>query len=148
MAKHVRQQLRETAAALLTGLSLTGPRVFQSRAYPVQDGELPCLLVSTEEESVEYLSMSFPRRQSRRITLSVKVLAKSVIDVDDVLDAICLEAESVLLADPFLSGLAKDTQLRSTVTGFSSEGERPVGVAQMRFEVVIHTRENAPDVAI
>jgi hypothetical protein len=148
MANHVRQQLRENVAVLLTGLSLTGSHVFQSRVYPVQEGELPCLLISTEEDLVENLTMSFPRRQSRRITLSIKVLAKAVIDLDDVLDEICKEVESVLLADPFLSRFAKDTQLRSTVTGLHGEGERPIGVAQMRFEVVIHTREDAPDVAV
>jgi hypothetical protein len=148
MANHVRQQLRENVAVLLTGLFFTGSSVFQSRVYPVQEGELPCLLISTEEELVENLTMSFPRRQSRRITLSVKALAKTVIDLDDVLDGICKEVESVLSTNRNMSGLAKDTQLKSTVTGLSGEGERPVGVAQMRFEVVIHTREDAPDVAV
>src|SRR6185312_7360153 len=148
MTKHIRQQVREAAAVLLTGLATTGPHVFQSRVYPLQEEELPCLLISTEGELVEYMTMGFPRRQKRTLTLSVKALSKTVLDLDDVLDGICKEVEVALLADTSLSGLAKDTQIKSTATGLHGEGERPIGVAVMSFEVTVHTREDAPDVAV
>lgn len=148
MVNHVRNQVREAAAALLTGLATTGPHVFQSRVYPLQDEELPCLLISTEGELVGYMTMGFPRRQNRTITLSVKALSKTVLDLDDVLDAICKEVEVALLTPTSLPGLAKDIQLKSTAIGLHGEGERPIGVAVMSFEVTVHTRENAPDVAI
>lgn len=147
MANHVRDQLREAVAALLTGLSITGPRVFQSRIYPLQDSELPCLLISTEEETNEYLTTALPRRTQKRITLSVKALVKATSDLDATLDAICKEVEIQLAMDPFMAGFAKNTKLLATTLGLHGAGEQPIGVAVMLFEVDIHTRETTPDVA-
>jgi hypothetical protein len=47
---HVRQQVREALAIQLTGLTTTGAKVFQSRVYPLESSDLPCLLIATEEE--------------------------------------------------------------------------------------------------
>jgi len=41
MANHVRQQIRERLATDLTGLTTTGRRVYQSRVYSLEDGNLP-----------------------------------------------------------------------------------------------------------
>ena len=49
---HVRQQIREQVATTVTGLTTTGSNVFQSRVYPLQDANLPALLVySINEDS-------------------------------------------------------------------------------------------------
>ena len=148
MADLVTAQLRSAAVTRLTGLSLTGVNVFKSRVYPLEDDELPCLLIATPSEENEYLTMDCPRRVRSRITLSVKALAKITNGLDDVLDAICKEVRSVLGSDPFLGGLSKDLMITGTKTGMSGEGEQPLGVASMLFMVEIHTRENAPDTPI
>ena len=36
MAAHIRRQVREAIGTALTGLTTTGSRVFQSRAYPLE----------------------------------------------------------------------------------------------------------------
>lgn len=148
MADHVKTQLRAAAVVLLTGLSLTGSRVFKGRVYPVEDEELPCLLIATPNEENEYLTTSYPRRVRNRITLSINALAKVNDDLDDLLDSIEKEVRAAIGNDPSIGGLAKDAVILGTETGIHGDGERPCGMAAMRFLVEIHTKEDAPDVAI
>lgn len=148
MADLITAQLRAVVAARLTGLGMTGTNVFCGRVYPLEDEELPCLLISTPAEENEYATIDYPRRVVSRITLSIKALAKINDSLDDLLDAICKDVRTVIGSDPFLGGLAKDAMIKITKTGTSGEGEQPLGVGSMVFIVEIHTRENAPDVAI
>ena len=43
MANHIRQQLRERAGTVLTGLTTTGSNVFETRIYPLENTNLPAL---------------------------------------------------------------------------------------------------------
>ena len=71
MANHIRQQIREALGTQLTGLATTGANVFQTRIYPIEDDELPCLTISNESEENEYLNLNIPRTVQRFITISV-----------------------------------------------------------------------------
>ena len=65
---HYRQQIRERVATTLTGLTTTGSNVFQSRVYPIENTELPCLLIYTREESSEPLAINPPRSIEKNST--------------------------------------------------------------------------------
>jgi hypothetical protein len=148
MSDHVKTQLRAAAVRLLTGLSLTGSRVFKGRVYPVEDEELPCLLIATPNEENEYITTGYPRRIRNRITLSINALAKVNDDLDDLLDGMEKEVRAAIGDDPSIGGLAKDAIILGTETGIHGDGERPYGMAAMRFRVEIHTKEDAPGIAI
>jgi hypothetical protein len=145
---HVRKQLREAIAALVTGLSTTGSRVFQSRVYPLQESELPALLVSTESEANEYLTVHKPRMQKKTISVLIKAVAKAVSDFDDTLDEMCREVEEALATNQSIGGLAKALRLTGTNIALDGNGEQPVGVASISFDIEIFCFENTPDVAI
>ena len=53
MANHLRRQIRERVATMLTGLSSTGSNVFQSHVYPLETADFPALCVYTQEEEIE-----------------------------------------------------------------------------------------------
>ena len=40
-------------------LATTGSRVFQSRVYPLRDADLPCLLISTDDEQIGFVGDGF-----------------------------------------------------------------------------------------
>ena len=149
MANHLRRQIREAVGTKLTGLTTTGSRVFQSRVYPVQDAELPCLLVFTQSETVEAETVHAPRTLSRTLQLEVSAVAKATADLDDTLDQICKEVE-IALAPPVSGGLMsliEDIVLRSTDIELSGSAEKPTGVARMVFEVSYYHLDSTPDVA-
>jgi hypothetical protein len=150
VANHIRRQIREAVATAVTGLTTTSTRVFQSRVYPAQTSELPCLLIYTRSESTEPISIHNPKTTERRLQLEIVALAKAVSDLDDTLDGICKEVEIALATweAAGLGGLARSIDLLSTEFDLQGEGEKPLGSATMVFQVVSFTQSTAPDVAL
>jgi hypothetical protein len=146
MANHLRQQIRERVGTLLTGLTTTGGRVYQSRVYPVAAANLPGLTLYTAEESAEIMTLGSPRRSERTLSLIVEARAKATTNLDDTLDTICKEVEIAMAADPTLNGLVNDHHLARTSIELAGEGEQPVGVATMEFTIMYDVAESTPDV--
>jgi hypothetical protein len=149
VANHLRRQIREAVGTAVMGLTTTGARVFQSRVYPAQTIELPCLLIYTTSETASVITIQRPGVMDRLLQLQVVVVAKVASDLDDVLDGICKEVETAL-AMPVtgLGALAKTIVLTGTEIEMAGTAEKPVGSATMTFEVNYFTAENAPDVAL
>lgn len=148
MANHLRRQIREGVGVAVTSLATTGARVFQSRVYPTQTTELPCLLIYTRGETVIAETIHSPRLLQRSVQLEVVAIAKAAADLDDTLDQICKEVE-IALTDPCpnLASIAKSIVLTSTTFDLQREGEKPTGSATMVYDVEYFNLENAPDVA-
>ena len=142
---HVRQQLRESVAAAVTGLTDTGTNVFQSRLYPLQSTDLPCLIVTTEGDSIEYLTANFPAQIERETIVRVKAIARETADLDDKLDDICSQVETAMSNATLI---AKDINFIGTEIDESSLGEQPVGTAILTYAMKLHTEENAPEAAL
>lgn len=145
---HVRQQIREALATAVTGLATTGSRVYQSRIYPVSDSKLPCLLVNTDDESIETLTSNTTPMLERRLTAQVRAVAKASSDLDDTLDQIMAEVEAALGAAGVLSALAKSVSLSGIRVEMDDALEKPVGVASMEYQISYYTASNAPQTAL
>jgi|TARA_R110002073_G_scaffold52245_3_gene136200 hypothetical protein len=148
MANHVRQQIRERVATTLTGLTTTGSKVYQSRVYPLAADNLPGLLVFTNSETSEPDQMGAQPELARELTLTIEGYAKGTANTDDTLDTISKEVETALAADTKINGLAKDIFLTGTDIQLSGEGDQPIGIVTMTFDVQYRTANNAPDVAL
>jgi len=138
---HYRQQIRERVATTLTGLATTGSNVFQSRVYPIEENKLPCLLIYTKDETSEPLAMSPPRSIEKVLNLVVEAYVKTNNNFDDTIDTICKEVEEALYADRLINNLAKDSFLTNTEINFNSDGDNPVGIVVMTFEIAYHHTE-------
>lgn len=146
MANHVRQQLREAVATAVTGLTTTSTRVFQSRFYPLQTSELPCLVITTDGDQAENLTIHNPVEQQRATRVRVEAYARATASLDDTLDTICKEVETAIAnaSSSTVKGLMYlGTQLDTEVLG-----DQPVGRATMIFSKDLYTVSNAPDVLI
>jgi len=138
---HYRQQIRERVATTLTGLTTTGSNVFQSRVYPIEENKLPCLLIYTKDETSEPLAMSPPRSIEKVLNLVVEAYVKTNNNFDDTIDTICKEVEEALYTDRLINNLAKDSFLTNTEINFNSDGDNPVGIVVMTFEIAYHHTE-------
>lgn len=131
---HVRQQIRDRVATLVTGLG-TGATVYKMRKYSLDDAKLPALIVYTTSESSDLITIG-TRTLRRRLDVVVEALALgSSATIFETIDTMCVEVEEALAADFELNGLAKSTVLRSTETDVNVEGDRGVGVGTMTFQV-------------
>lgn len=142
---HVRQQIREQIATAVTGLAVTGSNVFQSRVYPVEKANLPCLLVFTEGESVEIETAGISALQRRNTVVTVQAIASATADLDDTLDTICSQVETAIYG---ASTISNDTRLLNTDIELTAIGEKPVGTATMTYSMILSTFEGSPDTAL
>lgn len=143
---HVRQQIREAFCTALA--SVAGGRVFKSRVYPLEQQELPGCLVSAASEVSAAGSMGVPRLMNRTARLQVRIVAAENADVDDVLDSLCADVEAALaMPCAALAGLAQVVTLTSTDIRLTGAGMRPLGSAELTYDVQYRTTENAPTVA-
>jgi hypothetical protein len=132
---HVRNQIRNRIATLVTGLPVTGANVYKMRKYALDDSKLPAICVYTTDESSSLITVG-TRTLRRVINVMVEVLAKgSSVTISDTIDNICISVEEAIAADFSLNGLAKSTILSSTETDVNIEGENGIGSARLVYAV-------------
>ena len=140
---HLRQQIREAVAAQVTGLTTTGARVRQSRMYPQTAADLPCLLVhSNDTEQIAPADQG--TLQQRDLPIVIRGLAKGGATLDDTLDAIALEVETAMAANPWLSGKAHASRLTAIDVNFDDSTDKPVGEIQLSYLVTYFTQAGTP----
>lgn len=144
---HFRQQIREAAAAALLGLPSTATRVYQSRLHPIEASKLPCLLVNTDDEELNTVSIHPMPIMDRNLTLTVRAVAKVVANLDDTLDSMIAEVESVL-GGSTLGEKVKTLELQTISIEMEAESDKPVGIATMRFLTSYMTVANDATVTI
>ena len=140
---HIRQSIRDNVKTTLTGLGITGDRVYVNRIYPFLQQVSNGILIYTESEATEYLTMGRPRSQERTLTLKVEIYAKSTTNLDNLIDDIALEIENALCIDPTRGGVATDTMIMNFDSDFSGDGDSPVGVGMLDVIVKYNCVENA-----
>jgi RsiW-degrading membrane proteinase PrsW (M82 family) len=151
MADHVRTQIRDAAVDLLDALTTTSTRCTGGRpkSRPVQESELPCLLVYTNETEAEPVSGTMgARRMAEVCQLVVHGFAQGTGDIDKTLDTIEKEVRVALAAAPTLSGLAKDSYFVGSTKESDQEAQQPTWEIVITFTVEYSTRETAPDAAL
>lgn len=146
MPNHVRQQIREAVATAVTGLTTTGARVYQSRVRPLSDADLPCLLVSSDDETVQRESFDADCILRRELVVSIRAAAKATSALDDTLDTIIKEVETALAATAI--GGADGLTLASVQIEMDDSLEKPVGMANLRYAVTYFTAAGSPTTAL
>lgn len=140
---HKRQLIRERVATTLTGLSTTGSNVFQSRVYPIENTKLPCLLIYTREETSEPLTTNPPRSIEKILSVVVEAYVKANANYDDTIDTICEEVEEALYTDRLINDLALDSFLTNTDITYNGDGDNPLGIVVMTFQITYHHTEGS-----
>jgi len=141
---HARKAIRDNIISVLTGLSTTGARVYQSRVYPLDKSKLPGLCIYTKSEQSTVMTMGADRTIQRVLSVSIEAYVRGVTGYDNALDDICEEVEIALLADRKRGGLAKDTQVTGFSADYSGDGEQPVATGVITVDVTYHTKELTP----
>jgi hypothetical protein len=139
---HVRDQIRDAVLATVTNLTTTKKNAFAARVHPVNDNELPCVLVFTSNETSEPITISAPRRMQRTLTVMVEGYAKTVKGYEDVLDKIAVEVETAIYNSTSLKAVVRDIFLSGTEIKLLGEADKPVAVISMSFTAKYHTLEN------
>ena len=149
---HVRQQIRDAAVTLLTGLATSGANVFASRdalAYPLAESELPALLVDVLDERV--IQTGFGGATSACVCecdLRVRMLVKSTTGYADTLDDMAVEVQSTLVDAGKVAGVSIARYAGTTGPAFDGSADRPVALLSMTMVMVYVINANDPETAL
>lgn len=139
---HIRKQIRDAVAALVTGLPLTGANVFVSRSIAVAKEQRPALCIYTLEEASGLDGSAQGLR--REVTVIINIVLHARDSFDDDVDAIAVNVETAMAAQRTLGGLAYDCVLQSTRIGLQGQGENTVALAEMSFLATTRTAITNP----
>lgn len=144
---HARQQIRASVAAILTPNS-AGAGVYPGRSTDFQAGDLPALTVHTDRETVsDQTTVGRPRQQWREVELVVTGYTTTGGEVDDALDALAVEVETLLAADNTLGGLARDCWLLTSSIERDTQSTH-AGAITLTYRVSYIVTETDPETLI
>ncbi len=144
---HQRQTIREAIKTALVGTgpsyaTSAGVRVYETRALPIRRLELPAIAVYTTDETSSDNDTA-PRRLTRTVDLLIEASVQAGSNVDDSMDAICVQIERAMHADETFGAVCMDSTLVNTKTEVFEEGQQLFGVATLTYSVTYET--SAPD---
>lgn len=145
-ALHPRAVIRKAVAALLKGKTVAGQRVFTSRVEAFGAHHLPAISVYTTDEDADTGDTS-PRRYTRTTDVVVQAVFDVDKDLDDAMDAMALQLEAVLLADPSWGGVADDSVLTKSAMYLAETGRSDLGCLALTFRAEYDTRPGLLDEA-
>jgi hypothetical protein len=137
---HQRQVIRHAIRDLLDGVTTAGTRVYATRVTPFRRNELPVISVYTLEESVTSESVNtFPRELTRELPVIIEGWVAPGDNPDDSMDALALEIETAMHADPYLDGEVAESILDSTAMEVLQKGDRLTGIVALTYQITYHT---------
>lgn len=151
---HQRQQIREAAKTVLIGAltvddvttyaTSAETRVYETRLLPLTRLKLPAISVYTMEESSTD-NDSAPRILTRSMRMALEIAVQQGTNIDDSMDAICVQAERAMHADPTLGGTCGDSVLTSSEFEITEENNKFTGVVTLVYTVTYETFAPDPD---
>lgn len=143
---HLRKQIRDAIQTAVTGLGLTGPRVYVNRIAPVAASDTPCLVIQTAAEDLTNLRLLGPVHYRRTLTVTIDAYVSGTA-LDDALDAVCAQVEPAVATAGTLSGLIDyPLELEAVRFEFDDVGSPPVAVARLRYTAETSTLAATPEV--
>ena len=140
MENHLRREIKERVATILTGLSSTGSNVFQSHVCSLENDDLPSLCIYTKEEEIEVGASGVLRVYHSTMILIVDGYAHKSSILDDQLDQIGIEIQFAMAGDIDIKNLVKDSYLSSVDISYSGEGTSPIGIIRHNYSVLYPNR--------
>lgn len=141
---HIRHQLRQAAALALKAAGIVAAAsVLPHRRRATTPGQLPALLIFTEDDSVR---RETAETYGNAVDLVIRIRAATVGDdvAQDVLDALALKVERALAAAGDLGGLAKDLELVRRESSQNVATDRQLGDLDLTYRAEIFSAANDP----
>jgi hypothetical protein len=146
-------QVVDAIAARITGLALTGARVYTSRTWPLAEKDLPAWRVVAMDEAIAPKSLGPNPTQEHQLQVELRGHARAVADLDDALHGLAEQAlKAVFPATPAgtpdaLDGMARKIHLslRRIERVLQMEGEATLGVVIVSLLIVFMTKAQSPD---
>lgn len=135
---HPRKLIRQAAVAHLIDKTAAEERVFAGRLMPVEEPELPAIVVHTRdtERNTERSPSHWNGFEQRECILSIVCVAQSFVDIDDDLDDMADQVEAALQAWEIPGLEAAEVMLQDTSSQDPDfDGSLATGATVLRYAV-------------
>lgn len=135
---HPRTLIRQAAVAHLIDKTAAEERVFAGRLMPVEEPELPAIVVHTRdtERNTERSPSHWNGFEQRECILSIVCVAQSFIDIDDDLDDMTEQVEAAMQSWEIPGLEAAEVMLQDTSSQDPDfDGSLATGAAVVRYAV-------------
>jgi len=135
---HPRKLIRNAMVARLIDATAAGPRVYAGRPAPLEEQDLPAIVVHTREpEDVEtYSASGFGGFTRRKCIAMIECYLQSYEDVDDALDDFADQVEGRFNSFDMPGFESGEIRLASTNSEVEWEGGLSTGCAKLRYEII------------
>jgi hypothetical protein len=137
-----RSKIRHKVGEILKGKTIAEGRVYSNRVRSLNDHEMPLIIIKTEAEKSREFNQT-PKILERTLNLTIEAHLKAKDRIDDRLDFISSQIETVMKDDFTLGGLASDSTLHLTNIHVDDESEATYGSVDLVYLVKYHTEEEA-----
>lgn len=149
---HIRQQIRDAAVTLLTGLTETGTNVWSARdtlGYPLIEAELPGLVIDViDERAIETGFAGLASPVVCESDLRVRIYVKATSGYADLIDDIAVDVQTALANAGQVGGVAIVRYIGTDGPQIDAGTDRPVATAAMAFALRYVMAGNNPEVAL
>ncbi len=145
---HVREQLVTKFIELLTGLSTTGAKVYNTRLYPYDEIEhIPSLNIYAGPTIFDEESAVMGNIQAKITTIIVEIRVKDPVNQSQELETINAEVEDAIMTDRTLGGIVNCVDYVGTEVE-RSVLDQPVALATLEFEVSYRVNATDPETIV
>lgn len=139
---HPRTQIRRAFVERLTDATAAEERVFSGRLMPIEEPELPAIVVHTRdaEEIQDRSASGWNGYEQRRCIVSVICVAQSFDDIDEQLDDMAGQVEAALQSWTIPGFESSDAELLDTKSEDPEfDGSLATGATMLRYVVTYRT---------
>ena len=146
MAIHIRQVIRTGVVGILNGVTAL-PTVETNRTTALSQSELPAVVVTSGNESIEANQQIGGGAQGRVYTLLITVAVNDTLPVEDTLDSLILEVEKAIYSWDYRT-VSNDilvvslTDIEQVLSDSSSEF---IGTATLSYNISYRVVDNDPE---
>jgi hypothetical protein len=135
---HLREQIRNEAAAAIGGLTSTAGRVHIARVFPLDQHQMPAWVVNTGTEEVSEVAMGGQQARALELIFTGVARATSGAALMSALDSMAAELEAVLLPGAFTA--VHELELISTeVDVDADETDQALGAISVTYRATYAT---------
>jgi hypothetical protein len=142
---HQCKLIRDAVVAKLRNHTAAEARVFVEDRRRIRRAELPAIVIFSQDETSEH-GETAPRELTREMDVAIEawVAESQTVTAADARDALALQIETAMHADPYLDDTAADSYLSRTQRDVDIEGDRMLGLAVLTYSVTYRTLAPEP----
>jgi hypothetical protein len=148
---HVRTQIRDRVADILTGLETSGERVYKTRVHPITRESMPglCVYCAAEKADIENSSL---RATTKIVDLVIDAYAAGE-DFETVADTMQAEVEKALFADideynRYFNSLAINLTYSASDSKYDGDCALRYGICRAIYKVEYQTEDGNAETAL